>query len=310
MNSTCFPCDAATKERLRSLITGAGACAVGFARNHNADLSRLDSWIDSGMNGCLDYMTRNRHLRQNPAGLLEDCRTVVSIAFPYFRAGQPRSALFADYALSYDYHEVLRKILAPVCQRMEEIMPGTATRICVDSAPVLERQWAVEAGVGFIGANRQLIVPGIGSKVFLCEILWTAEVEPDAPCSLSCGNCGACFKACPAAALSEAGVDARRCLSCLTVELRDELPEGTTLKGRICGCDVCQDVCPHNATPPAALIAEFEPRPEILNLQGSQIDPMTQEEFSATFRHSTIKRLKLAGLKRNMRAKGNLNSEN
>ncbi len=303
MNSALSQCDAPGKEVVRALILGAGAARVGFARCHDVDLSAFDRWVGAGMHGSLDYMARNRHMRLNPAGLLEGCRTVISIAFPYFRAGQLRSPLFADYALGDDYHEALRGRLEGVCEALRKLVPGSQTRICVDSAPILERSWAVEAGVGFIGLNRQLIVPGVGSKVFLCEILWTAELPPDAPCTECCVGCGKCVRSCPAGALSGEGVDARRCLSALSVEHRGELPEGTRFHGRICGCDICQDVCPHNATPPAHVIPEFEPRAAVVELTDADIAAMDAETFARIFRHSAVKRLKLAGLKRNREAR-------
>lgn len=300
MSSAPCLCSVSDKDAVRNMILEAGACAVGFAESAPADLELYDRWIEAGMHGTLDYMARYRNLRLDPSGLLDGCRTVISIAFAYYYKGQPRSAFFADYALGSDYHDVLRQRLAPVCDVLRALVPGSATRICVDSAPIPERAWAVRAGIGFIGCNRQLIVPGVGSKVFLCEILWTAATVPDSPCTGSCAACGACLSACPAGALDEEGVDARRCLSALSIEHKGQLPAGTRFPDRICGCDICQDVCPHNAAPAAEVIEEFRPRASILALDAGAIATLDAPTFSATFSHNPVKRLKLANLLRNL----------
>ncbi len=299
MTSSPYRCS--HKEELRELCLSSGACACGFARAEalpREAIDRYDRWIASGHHASMDYMERYGELRADPRLLLEGARTIISLAFAYSTPGLPRSPLFADYALGDDYHEVLRSRLTAVAEKLEELSPGT--RICVDTAPLRERFWATRAGIGFIGLNNHLIIPGIGSKVFLAEILWTGEVEPDESLErASCEGCGACVKACPHGALDGTGaLDAARCLSFLTIENRGELP--VTLPARIYGCDICQDVCPHNRdTRPLSILKEFEPRPTLLSLDAAQIAAMSHEQFSTTFRRSAIKRAKLAGLRRN-----------
>lgn len=249
----------------------------------------------------MDYMERYPDLRSDPALLLEGTKSILCCAFPY--AQTERSPLFSDYAVGDDYHEVLRKRLAPVAAFMENLVDGSCTRICIDTAPIRERYWAWRAGLGVIGLNNQLIIPGIGSKVFLSEILWTASADYGSPTEGDCGRCGACVKACPGGALDGNGsIDCSRCLSYLTIEHRGELPDWLSLDKRIYGCDICQDVCPHNACPPEAL-PEFRLRPAIAALSREKIAGMTQEQFSTTFTHSAVKRAKLAGLKRNAQKK-------
>ena len=187
---------------------------------------------------------------------------------------------------------------------------GGETRVCVDTAPLRERHWAVRAGLGFTGLNNQLIIPGFGSKIFLTEILWTVGVPPDAPCTASCLRCGACLRACPGKALDADGsaLDARRCLSYLTIEHRGDFPDGAPRPAagqRIYGCDICADVCPYNspealAAATAATLPEFAMRPAVESLKSTaDIAALTPDSFAAIFRGSAVRRARLAGLHRN-----------
>ncbi len=291
------------KEAIRSLVIAAGAARVGFAQateTDSADLTIINTWLADGRNGEMSYMERYPDIRRDPRLLLEGARTVICCAFDY--RPSVRHPLFADYSLGLDYHDAIR---ARLTQAAEAICSqfGGHTRICVDTAPIRERYWAVTSGIGFIGLNGQLIVDGIGSKVFLAEILWTGEVIPDQPASdRRCLSCGACVKACPGKALDgRCGVDARRCLSYLTIEYRGDLPDGLMLDGRIYGCDICQDVCPHNQARDGRLkpIEEFTPSPKLMSLTADDILSMQPSDFNALFRHSAIKRTKLTGLRRN-----------
>ena len=301
MNSDPYLCKADLVRRCEE----AGACAVGVAAIEplaDADCALYDAWLAQGRHGSMSYLENYPDLRANPEGLLPGAKTIVSCAFPY--GGGERSDLFADYAVGSDYHEVLRKCLAPVAAYLDSISEGT--RICIDTAPLRERLWAQRAGIGFIGLNNQLIIPGIGSRVFLAEILWTGTLPPDTPMTgRSCLGCRACIAACPGHALDGAGgMDARRCLSYLTIEHRGEFPDDLSLPGRIYGCDICQDVCPHNrGTRKADVRPEFAARPEVSALTINRIAAMEQAEFSRIFTHSAVKRTKLCGLQRNAAAR-------
>ena len=223
-------------------LSDTGACAVGFARAAEvdpADMERFEAYLCAGHHAEMEYLTSNMDLRRDPRTLLDDARTVIVCAFCY-RRKEPHP-LVADYALSEDYHRVLPRA---IYQALDGIDGGF--RVCVDSAPVLERYWAVRSGIGFIGRNHCLIVPGVGSKVLLAVILTTIELAPDTPYQGQCYGCDRCLRACPAGALGRDSLDCRRCLSYLTIEHRGPLPEGTRLPGRVVGCDICQDVCPHN----------------------------------------------------------------
>ena len=303
MSSCPSPCD---KEHIRSLILNSGAIAAGFAEAAPVDdetIARYNRWIDAGHHAGMAYMERYPDVRRDPRLLLDGARTLIVAAFNYTPsrrqpAGAPR---IADYALGKDYHDVVRARLTDAAAGICSIYGGT-TRVCVDTAPLRERYWATRAGLGFIGLNNQLIIPGKGSRCFIGTILWTGTVTPDEPCNGSCGNCGACIKACPAGALHPdgSGVDARRCLSYLTIEHRGELPEKLRTGGRLYGCDACQDVCPHNRLAPVSAIPEFSPKDELLDLTSSDIAAMDNTGFKSLFGDSAIRRTKLAGLHRNL----------
>lgn len=284
-------------------VTEAGGAASGITRTDavgSAEFSRFEKWLDAGMNGDMHYMERYRDIRRDPALLLPDAKSIIVVAFSYRQPRQDRGVHghVASYALGDDYHEVVRGRLEQVAAQLTAKYGGD-TRVCVDTAPLLERYRAVRAGIGFIGRNHLLIVPGIGSYVFIGSILTTLEIAPDTPCMLSCYGCGRCEAACPGKALGADGLDARRCLSYLTIEYRGDFPADLDLHGCLYGCDTCQRVCPHNAGVPATSIPEFAPRPALAALTPAKAAAMTQAEFSAMMRRSAIKRTKLAGLQRN-----------
>ena len=300
MNSNRSQCS--IESSIKELITRAGAVAVGIAEAMPVEqeaAEAYDLWLEQSKNAGMAYMERYRDIRRDPRMLLDGCKSIITAAFSY--AQKDHSTLFSDYALGKDYHDVLRQVLAPATQFLENYSPGTSTRICIDSAPIRERYWAVKAGIGFIGLNNQLIIPGIGSKVFLAEILWTGQLQADNPCKLSCGECRRCLQACPGHALDgHSALDASKCLSYLTIEHRGELPPGVSFPGKIYGCDICQDVCPHNNNQDhAKTLPEFLPSEEILNLDRERIRNMDNDHFRMLFRKSPVWRIKLANLQRN-----------
>lgn len=305
MNSTGSPCSLADDITARART--AGACAAAFAAAGPltpAELAPFERWLADGRHAGMSYMEKYAELRADPRTLLEGARSILCTAFAYGPAGR-RHPLIADYALGEDYHTALRTALAPVAQAMEAAVPGSATRICIDTAPLRERVWAVRAGLGFVGLNNLLIVPGVGSKVFLAEILWTEAVPPAVPATkTACEGCGACVAACPAHALNGNGaLDARRCLSYLTIEHRGEFPDGLSLAHRrIYGCDMCQDVCPHNRGVANTILPAFTPLPEIMDLTLADMASVGDADFRRIFRCSAIFRLKAANMRRNARA--------
>ena len=281
--------------------------ACGFAAAAPVDeqeVARYDRWIELGHHGCMAWAAGHKELRSNPSMLLEGAKTIISLALNYYptRFQPPEAMRVAFYAYGRDYHEVMREKLTQLATFIQEIT-HCETRPCVDSAPIRERYWAQQAGIGFIGRNNCLIIPGKGSYFFLGEIVTTAQLPPDEPCTLTCGDCGKCVDACPTGALTQEGaVDCNRCLSCLLIENHaEELPEwvGDVVNQRVVGCDECQLCCPHNAHAVATTIEDFAPTDAVMELTKERIAQMTGGEFKRTFAHSAISRLRHKTLRRN-----------
>lgn len=300
------PCDIA--QAIKAEARRLGFDAVGFAqaRPVSGEAARaFTKWLSEEKHHCMAWAANHTELRLDPTRLVPGAATVISLAVNYLPSQLPLTvdSPWARYAVGDDYHEVLRNMGLQLAAYIESAS-GHSSRVCVDSAPILERYWAQQAGLGFQGRNTLLIIPGRGSFFFLCELVTTLPLPPDEPCTLSCGDCGACERQCPGGALQGGMLDAAKCLSCQTIENRDpELPEWVAQRigHRLYGCDECQRACPHNRHAIAGRHPEFEARESILSLTAEQVLAMDQTQFSATFRHSAIKRTKLAGLHRNAR---------
>ncbi len=241
-------------------------------------------------------MERNRLVRLDPARLHEGTRTVIAAAFNYRPVR--RSVYFADYAIGADYHYVLKQRLGEaadaLCRRF-----GGSSRIVVDSAPMRERYWAQRSGIGFVADNGMLCVPGYGMAVVLGFILWTGEALPDTPSAGECLHCGRCRKACPGGALGPDGqLDARRCLSYLTIEHRGEFPDGMFRMPKVYGCDNCRRSCPLDCGP-ATDIPEFTPVAEIMDLTPEEMAELGPGRFRSIFGPTAVNRLRVQGLRRN-----------
>lgn len=302
MSLPLSPCSASIRNHAASLGVSALGIAAAMPVERNA-AECYKKWIGAGCHAGMEYLDRYHGVREDPRLLLEGAKSVIVCAFNYYPAVCRDKKLpeFAFYSYGADYHEVVRGRLGQLAAMIREEFGGE-TRVCVDTAPLRERYWAQRAGVGFIGRNNQLIIPGKGSYFFLGEILTTVEFIPDEPCRLSCGDCMACVKSCPGKAILPDGrVDARRCISYLTIEHKGEFDGPLNLGNHIYGCDECQSVCPHNRNAVPADIAEFQPSEAFMSLDREAIEGLTPEKFNSIFRHSAIKRAKLAGLLRNLR---------
>lgn len=290
------------KEEIRRLLKRAGAAAAGFAKAGRVDESveRLyRDWTESGYHAGMHYMESNMDLRMDPRMLLAGAHTVISTAWCYRLPSdvQPAEPGIARYALLDDYHDWIRRRIRR--SGIGEILGTEHTdwRICVDSAPIVERWWAVKAGTGVRGANGMVIVPGAGSEVFLAEILTLAEFEVDRPLIGDCGNCGECMKACPTGALQPDGtIDADLCLSYLTIEHRGPAVnerqrralETAAAKQTLFGCDRCVAACPHNKR--STLFTDEPAHQGVGALRRADLQGMSREEFSARLKGSPLKR--------------------
>lgn len=297
------------KSEIREFILSLKAEAVGFARVGEVPEhvhSDYLEWLGEGCHGGMAYLDRYHDIRQDPRLLLPGAETIICCAFPYPAAPERQNDALkiASYALGEDYHDVVRRKLKEAVRFIRDRF-GAKSRAMVDTAPMRERYWAVESGIGFRGLNGLLILPGKGSRFFLGEILTTLKIEPDEPCTDSCISCGKCLKACPGKALSikdgKPMLDARKCLSYLTIEHHGDCPEGTDLGDSFYGCDTCQDVCPHNIAAAGNIIEEFSPRKELLSLRAEDIENMDDERYSALFGHSAMRRAPLEKLRSNLK---------
>ena len=273
--------------------------------------ARLRAWLEQNFHGQMNYMSRDPEQRADPRLLLPSAKSVVCVALNYYRP-EPHSESSATgkisrYAWGDDYHDVLRDKLQALFDWIKERLPEVEGKICVDSSPMMDKVWAARAGLGWIGKHTNLITKEYSSWVFLGELLLSIELDHDSFIEADhCGTCTACIEACPTQAITEPYLlDATKCISYGTIELRsEELPEPirSNLEGWVFGCDICQDVCPWSRFSKPSEEIRFAPRPEITAPSLQELIGLSQEEFSARFRRSAVKRAKLAGLRRNAQA--------
>ena len=265
---------------------------------------KFEAWLEAGMHGRMEYLSseRSRHSRADPKHILPECKSILVLGIPYPPPASGAGAKIASYALGRDYHDVLPDRLKSLVSYIEaKLVHPFPYKLYTDSGPILERELGQRAGLGWIGKNSCLIHPNRGSTFFMAEILLGIELEADEPFPADhCGSCTRCEDACPTQCiLPDRTLDARRCISYLTIELKEEIP--TVLRPQIgnwvFGCDICQQVCPWNRFAPTADPA-FEPLIP-LPLRTSDLR-LTQQEFRTRFNHTPVKRAKRAGFLRNL----------
>ncbi len=304
-------------QRVKDAALALGFDAVGIARVEplTEAYQHYEEWIARGYHGAMGYMERNGESRRDVTAIVPGARSVIVVARNYYTPhAHPQGAVgkIARYAWGDDYHVVLPPMLDALCDQVKGICEGAETRRYTDTGPVLEKEWAVRAGLGWMGKNGNIIRRDIGSWFFLGVIITTAELEADEPMDDYCGTCTACLDACPTKAIVEPMVvDATKCISYWTIESKADvdipLHIVDNLDGWVFGCDVCQDVCPWNRFQTPSSEARFQPRDGVTVLSPSDLVDLQPARFIERFRHSPLKRPKLEGLKRN--AKALLNSE-
>ncbi len=299
---------ALVKQRARQL----GFDLVGIAP---ADPSRyreyLREWLDDGQQGTMGYLARRFDERTNLATYLPEAKSVICVAMNYHvtLAELPENqradhGKVARYALGEDYHELIKKRLHELADWVREQAPQSITRACVDTAPVMEKELSARAGVGWQGKNTCIINEGVGSWLLLGEIVTTLDLPTDEPAIDRCGTCTRCIEACPTQAITDAyQLDARKCISYLTIEHREEIPEdlASQLGDWVYGCDICQDVCPWNKRAPEATDLALQPRFKTGTINLRDVLQWGPTEYQTTLRGSAMKRVKLPVLQRNAR---------
>ncbi len=290
-----------------SASLGFDHCGIAKAMKLDDDARRLEAWLSKGMQGSMHYMEKHFELRIDPAKLLPGAKSVITLLLNYFPQAvqQPGAPKLARYAYGKDYHEVIREKLNAFIDRIEEKTGKVNARGFVDSAPVLERSWAMRSGLGWIGKNGNIINKGAGSYFFIATLITDLELEYDDPYAMDyCGTCTRCIDACPTEAiLPGKTVDGSRCISYFTIELKDEMIPAEyqgKFENWMFGCDICQEVCPWNRFSTPHHTPAFEPLPGILNFTTWDWEKMSEESFNTIFRHSPLKRSKFKGIQRNI----------
>jgi epoxyqueuosine reductase len=297
--------------RERALVEGFHKVGIVRAEPLAQEAPQLKEWLARGYHGEMSWMARDVEKRLDPREVFPQARSIVVVALNYYTPDQHQedssTGKVSRYAWGDDYHDVVKTKLQSLLSWIREQAPNAAGKICVDIQPVMDKAWAVRAGLGWLGKHTNVITPEYGSWVFIGELLLNLDLEPDAErIEDHCGTCTICIDACPTQAITEPYVvDSNRCISYATIELRaPELPASIQqdLSGWLYGCDICQDVCPWNRFEEATEEPRFAPRAGNVNADLADILELTPETYAARFRGSAMKRTKLSGLQRNARA--------
>ncbi len=282
-------------------------CGISKAEFLKDEASRLEKWLNQDMHGEMQYMENHFDKRLDPRLLVDGAKSVISLGLNYYTDKiqiDPDAPKISKYAYGADYHTVIKEKLKIILARINEHIGEVGGRAFVDSAPVMDKVWAKKSGLGWVGKNANLINKQSGSFFFLAELIVDIELEYDVePTADHCGTCTRCIDACPTEAIvGPYVVDGSRCISYLTIELKNEIPD--EFKGKMdnwmFGCDICQDVCPWNRFSILHNEPQFEPSPQLLQLSAADLAEITEDVFKKIFKNSAVKRTKYSGLKRNI----------
>ncbi|MFV0247482.1 MAG: tRNA epoxyqueuosine(34) reductase QueG [Tenacibaculum sp.] len=285
---------------------GFTSCGIAKAEFLENEALGLESWLKNHHHGGMAYMENYFDKRLDPRLLVEGAKSVISLSYNYFpdTTQQGGGYKISKYAYGEDYHHVIKGKLRELLKQIRQQIGEISGRCFVDSAPVMERSWAEKSGLGWRGKNSLLIQKGQGSFFFLAELIVDLELDYDFPYPTDhCGNCTRCIDACPTQALLPNNtVDGSKCISYLTIELKDAIPDDfkDMTQNWIFGCDICQDVCPWNRFSKPHAEPLFNPSEDLLEMTKADWQELTQETFSKVFKKSAVKRTKFSGLKRNI----------
>jgi epoxyqueuosine reductase len=282
-------------------------CGISKADFLNEEAPRLEKWLADNRNGKMDYMSNHFDMRLDPRLLVDNAKSVVSLLLNYYPSESQidnDAPKLSKYAYGEDYHFVIKDKLKELFKFIHQEIGEVGGRVFVDSAPVMDKVWAKKSGLGWIGKNSNLIHPKNGSFFFIAELILDLELIPDGPMKDYCGTCTRCIDACPTDAIVEPYVvDGSKCISYLTIELKDHILP-TEFKGKMdnwmFGCDICQDVCPWNRFSKPHSEAKFNPHDQLLKMSKADWQDLSQEIFRELFKNSAVKRTKISGLQRNI----------
>lgn len=303
------------EEIIKEIARDVGFSLVGIASverdaHANAAFAR---WLDAGMHGEMAYLERHRALREDATSLLPGARSAVCVALNYYQDveksqrsmdGTDGRGRFSVYVHGEDYHAVMTRLLAELERRLHLVFPDIATRACCDIQPISDRAMALRAGIAWLGKNTNVIAPEFGSWIFLGEVLTNLELRQDEPLETLCGKCTRCIDACPTGALDTPFVlDARKCISYLTIEKRGDIDPALASKIGIdvYGCDTCQSVCPFNRVASESLVFFRGDKSPLVDMTLQELATISDEDFREKTKGSAIRRAKADGMRRNAR---------
>lgn len=287
---------------------GFDACGIAQAMALEEESMHVEQWLENDCEGEMGYLTRNKEKRYDPRLLVEGTKSIVTVLYNYYpkqQIGDNDRYKIAKYAYGTDYHDVLKRKMRQLLERIEtQTGKLEGTRIFVDSAPVLDRAWAVRSGLGFIGKNTTLIHPKKSSFFFIGHLFLPLELEETGKTMTNrCGRCTKCLDACPTGALEAPfHIDARKCISYLTIEYKGSLAgiDPEIFNGWMYGCDICQDACPYNRFSLPNSEPEFQPSEQLKAMRDEDWKNLDQDGFDALFGRSAVQRAGYEGLKRNI----------
>jgi epoxyqueuosine reductase len=281
-------------------------CGISKADFLNEEAPRLENWLNKNHHGKMSYMANYFDERLDPRLLVDDAKSVVSLLLNYYpeERQNPESPKISKYAYGEDYHFVIKDKLKLFFEAIQEEIGEVGGRVFVDSAPVMDKVWAKKSGLGWIGKNSNLLHPKHGSFFFIAELILDLELEHDGPIKDYCGTCTACIDDCPTEAIIEPYVvDGSKCISYLTIELKDQILP-SEFKGKMdnwmFGCDICQDVCPWNRFSSPHQEPRFYPKTDLMGMTSKEWSEITELTFDELFKLSAVKRTKFEGIKRNI----------
>jgi len=281
-------------------------CGISKADFLDEEVKNLENWLKAGGHGKMSYMENHFDKRLDPRLLVDDAKSVISLLFNYYTPDEQEddaAPKISKYAYGEDYHFIVKDKLKSFFKKIHEEIGEINGRVFVDSAPVMDKAWAKKSGLGWVGKNTNIIHPKEGSFFFIAEIILDLELEYDGPIKDYCGTCTKCIDSCPTGAIQPYSVDGSKCISYLTIELKDEIiPKEFSgkMESWMFGCDICQDVCPWNRFAKKHNEPRLDPHENLLKMSKANWDDLTEEVFREIFKKSAVKRTKFEGLKRNI----------